>query len=1119
MDTTARLSLALLGSFEVTLDGKPVTTFESVKVRALLAYLAVEAGRSHARAFLAELLWPDLPAATSLTYLRHVLAKLKQAIPDSVPSAPPFLLVTRETIALNSACDYRLDVVSFSALLEMCAGHPHRHPETCRACAQRRAAAVALYRGDFLDHFLLGDSVAFEEWAAIKRERLSQQMLDALARLTTYYERRGAYQDAQHFAWRRVAFDPWEDEACQQLMRVLWLSGQRNAALAHYARYRRILQQELGVEPSAETAVLYERIRDGATSTPPNESPSHPAHNLPAQTTPLIGREAELAQLADLLQQPTYRLITLSGPGGIGKTRLALQVAAELLDDFADGVCFVALAPITDPALVVPAIAMALGVQESPAQPLLKSLTVYLRAKQLLLVLDNVEQVSAAAPFIAELLGAASQLTVLVTSREVLCLYGEHEFPVPPLSLPDVRRLPALLDLNQYEAVRLFVARAQAVHPDFAVTDETAPAVAEICQRLDGLPLAIELAAARIRLLSLQAMLQRLDSPLTFLTGGRRDLPARHQTLRATIDWSYNLLPTGEQQLLAQLAVFMGGWTITAAAAVLSFEFTVLSSKADNSKLKTMPSSAAKGQNSELDILDGLEALVAKSLVRRQPAGGQEQARTPRFTMLEAIREYALERLEASGETEAMRSRHLLFFRDLGEAAEPHLHSPEQLPWLIHLDDDHPNIRAALAWALESGAYDDGFRLATAINRFWNLRGHDREGDQWMQRFLAVPQPVARATRAHALPAAAFFAVLRGNLEQARAWAVEGISISREISDFQSLIHSLIMLGWSERDVGRRVALTDEALIEARKLGDTWWIAMALWFKSEIYVGQDNVQAQALMEASLPLFRRIGDAWSIGMNLAELGDVVYRHGQYDRATLLFEESLAQLTAIGHSSGLAVALLGLGKAAYDRGEYARAVDLLDDALARLSGHPPLAAALCARGKVALAQGDAELATALFEESRDLCQTLDNKAGKALALHLLGRVARQQGELARAGALLTESLRLRQGGATNDILESLEGLAGLAVAEEHQHMGHPERVLRAVRLLSAAAATRDVLGLPLPPGDRAAYERDVAAVHNQLDQATFATAWAEGQALTLEQAIAEALTEEPAAQAHA
>ncbi len=397
MDTTARLSLALLGSFEVTLNGHPVTTFESVKVRALLAYLALEAGRSHTRAFLAELLWPDLPAATALTYLRHVLAKLKEAIPDSVPSRLPFLLVTRETIALNPASDYQLDLASFTTLLETCASHPHRHPETCRACAQRRTAAVALYRGDFLEHFLLGDSAAFEEWAALKRERLRQQLLDTLARVISYYERRGAYQHAQRFAWRQVEIDPWGDKAYRQLMRVLWRSGQRSAALEQYARVRRILQQDLGIEPSAETTEMYEHIRAAATSTPSNEFPSHLSHNLPAPTTHLIGREAELAQLAGLLQQPTYRLITLSGSGGIGKTRLALQVASELLDDFADGVCLVALAPVADPALVIPTIAQALGMQESSAQPLLKSLMSHLRARQMLLVLDNFEQAIAEA--------------------------------------------------------------------------------------------------------------------------------------------------------------------------------------------------------------------------------------------------------------------------------------------------------------------------------------------------------------------------------------------------------------------------------------------------------------------------------------------------------------------------------------------------------------------------------------------------------------------------------------------------------------------------------------------------------------------------------------------------
>jgi DNA-binding SARP family transcriptional activator len=332
MNTTARLSLGLLGNFEVTLDGSPVITFESVKVRALLAYLAVESGRPHSRAFLAELLWPSLPATTALTYLRHVLAKLKEAIPHTLPKTvgrpqatapaePPFLLITRETVTFHAESKYWLDVAAFTAFLEGCAAHAHRHAETCRSCAHRRAAAVALYRGDFLEHILLGDSAAFEEWAAIKRERFRQQALDALTHLTAFYVRRGAYQQAEHASWRQMELDPWEDATAQQLMCVLWQSGQRAVALQHYARFRQTLEHELGVEPSPETTALFERIRAAETPAPLHEPPVPSTHTLPAQMTRFIGREPELARLVDLLQEPSYRLITLSGSGAARRRR------------------------------------------------------------------------------------------------------------------------------------------------------------------------------------------------------------------------------------------------------------------------------------------------------------------------------------------------------------------------------------------------------------------------------------------------------------------------------------------------------------------------------------------------------------------------------------------------------------------------------------------------------------------------------------------------------------------------------------------------------------------------------------------------------------------------------
>jgi len=400
--------------------------------------------------------------------------------------------------------------------------------------------------------------------------------------------------------------------------------------------------------------------------------------NLPTQPTALIGREKELDAIHDILGRASVRLLTLIGPGGIGKTRLALEAAAAALHDFAHGAYFVALAPIGDPTLVVATIAQTLGITERGSRPLLESLIDELRDHHLLLLLDNFEQVLEAAPQLAELLAGCPKLKLLVTSREVLHLYGEHEYAVPPLALPDRAQLPPLDRLRQYEAVRLFIERAQAAKADFAVTNESAPAVAEICYRLDGLPLAIEL-AARIKLFPPQALLARLDQRLALLTGGGRDRPARHQTIRGTIDWSYNLLDVAEQALFARLGVFVGGCTLEAATAVCNADGAL-----------------------PLDVTDGVASLIDKSLLRLKVGAGGE----PRFLMLETIREYALERLAARGEGEALRDRHLRHYLALAEAAAPHMRGAEQIVWAERLELEHDNLRAALTWAHEHGAGD-----------------------------------------------------------------------------------------------------------------------------------------------------------------------------------------------------------------------------------------------------------------------------------------------------------------------------------------------------------------------------------------------------------------------------
>jgi predicted ATPase/class 3 adenylate cyclase len=649
---------------------------------------------------------------------------------------------------------------------------------------------------------------------------------------------------------------------------------------------------------------LHQLVISGLESEfPPLETLDAKPTNLPVQATTLLGRERVTKDVAALLLREDVRVVTLTGAGGTGKTRIGLQVAAEVVDEFTGGVFFVGLAPLLDPALLLPTIAHAFGLGESGAQPLERALAEHLRDKRLLLLLDNFEQLLAAAPVVSELLSMSPKLKVMVTSRASLRISAEHEYPVPPLLLPDRERPPEPRLLSQYEAVMLFVERAQSVRPDFELTGENILTVAEICHRLDGLPLPIELAAARIKILPPQAILERLEQRLDLLTGGARDLPLRQQTLRGTIDWSYELLRPDEQKLFARLAAFVGGRSLDAVAAVCSTD-------ADGGA----------------GLLDAVATLVDNNLLKR--ADDTEESR---FLMLETLHEYATERLEESGEAEDVRRRHAEYFLALAEQAETELGGLRQVEWLDRLDREHGNFRAALTWAAREGEAELELRLAGALRGFWRIRGHLSEGRKWLEGALSRPAGQSAPARAKALYAASVLALRQGDHATAAGLAREGLQMYEEIEDSAGaarVLHVLGSVAVGERDFGeaRRVFERSEAL--AREAGNKSLLATTVVDLGDVALNEgDYARAAQLFEESLELFRELEDKDGTAVARYNLGSTALYQERFDDAARLFEDSLALFRALGYREGIAYCLEGLAAAAAARGNATAAARLL------------------------------------------------------------------------------------------------------------------------------------------------------------------------------------------------
>lgn len=810
---------------------------------------------------------------------------------------------------------------------------------------------------------------------------------------------------------------------------------------------------------------------------------NHP-NNLPMQPTPLIGRSGDLAAARNWLQHQHLRLLTFTGPGGTGKTRLGLQVAADLLDDFPDGVFFISLASITNPDLVAGAIAQTLGVREAAGQPLAERLKDYLRQKQVLLLLDNFEQVLSSAPLVADLLATCPQLTVLVTSRAPLHLRGEHEFPVPPLALPDARRQFTAETLSQFAAVALFIERALAVKPDFAVTNDNAPAVAEICSRLDGLPLAIELAAARSKVLPPQAMLWRLGRRLSILTGGARDLPPRQQTLRAVLDWSYDLLNDREQTLFPRLAVFAGGFTLGAAEAVCPA----------TDELK-------------IDLLDGMESLVDKSLVRQDEQADGDV----RFVMLETVREYAFERLAQSQEAEALERQHAAYYLRLAAEGSRHLQGPKQGTWIERLEREHDNMRAALRWFITRGEAEQGLRLGAALRSLWAQGGYLSEGRAWLAKLLAMPAALAPATaRAWAMLAAADLARLQGEDAEARVHIETSLAILRGLGNRQGVGVALFTLGMvalDQDDEATARSSLEESLAIGQELDLRAGMAEVLGRGlGTLALRQRNYdEARTLYEKALAIFRELKDTRMSAMMLTYLGGAALDEGDYQRAELLCQESLKLTRMVGAKPALSSVLFHLGRIALVRCDYAAARALFEECLAlerEMGRRQALARSLNCLGDVARFQGNYAEAKTCYDECLALFRAMGAKPSIAVLLHSLGHVALHQGDSRRAQMLFVEGLSLeREFEHQQHIGEFLAGLATVAAVD-----GAPDR---AARLFGAAEASLSASGDRLDLVDFGEDDRNLASLRAQVDTEVFAAAWAEGQAMTLEQSIAHGL----------
>ena len=958
--------IALAGRVEVEIDGTPVVEPGLGPLgRLLLAYLVLERRRPVPRDELADVLWGGEPPRSWETSVRVAVSKVRAVLAAAGLPAAQVLTTEAGSYQFHLPDGAVVDVEAAATALADAVAALRSEP----GVARRRAAAAADVAGR---QFLPGVSGI---WVERRQGELRELHVRALEALSEAAAGEHDWAQAMAAAEEAVAVEPFRESAHLRLMAAHAGSGNRGEALRAYERARRLLAEELGVDPSAAMQEAYVALlgdEGGSGPAPPRTVPAPP--RLPLPLTSFIGRAAAVAEVRRLLA--STRLLSLTGTGGMGKTRLALETAAEEAAAGARGVALVELGPLSEGDLVPQQVLSALGLSEQPGRTATDTVVDHLCSSPTLLVLDNCEHLlGAAAGLSHHLLQSCPDLRILATTREPLRVPGETTWRVPALTTPDPGQRLTLHELATYDAVRLFLDRVEAVRPGLALGEDAAGALAQVVCRLDGIPLALELAAGRMAVLSVQEVAERLDDRFRLLSGGSRTAPDRHQTLRAAVDWTYDALSVPEATLFDRLAVFGGTFTLDAAETV-----------------------CAGRKVERADVLGLLSGLVDKSLVSSEPAGS-----AARFRLSETMRRYAQERLaEDAAEDAAQRDAHLAWVADLAGRAEMELRGPDQVAWLRVVEAALDDVRAALRWGQER-ADPSALGLAAALGRFWEVRGYLSEGRGWLEALLAaVGTAAAPEVRAKALRAAGILAQRQGDYEPARSSHGKSLELARQVGDRRGVAAAV-------HGLGNLAALQG-----------------------------DLAAARPLYEQALEIGRALDDDHVVAAALTNLGTVAHNQAAFDDARRLSEESLAVRRRMGDRHGIAMVTGNLAYLAFQQGRPAEARALYEESLAlqrELGDRPGIANSLCNLGYLALAEGDLAGATALLEESLALAVELGDKYWTALSLLRLAKVARAEGDHGRASALDGRALTLASElGAKRALAEWLEGLARTAVAHE-------------------------------------------------------------------------------------